>query len=163
MKSTLRLCLVVLFVSSWLTHAAAANLVTNDSFEQGALGLGSFQGWQTDLGDPATFVDSSGQTGPHFGQASDGLWSAYFGSTFENGGASISQTLVTTIGDTYSLTFDLANDNAGQAAANNFVASIGGSPVLSFTDLPAQDYIPEQYIFTAASNTTALTFFGYNE
>jgi hypothetical protein len=54
------------------------------------------QNWQTNLGDISTFVDSNGQTGLHFGKASDGLWAAYFGSTAADGAASISQTLATT-------------------------------------------------------------------
>jgi len=111
------LALVAALTVSGVAHGAT-NLVINGSFEQGAGGLGSFTGWSTVLGDAATFVDSSGQTGPHAGEASSGLWSAYFGSTAASGGALISEVLATTAGQLYALTFDLANDNAGFAASN---------------------------------------------
>lgn len=66
-------------------------------------------------------VDGSDQAGLLYGQAGDGVWSAYFGSTHAAAVASISQTLATTVGQTYLLTFDLANDNGGTAAVNGLV------------------------------------------
>jgi flagellin len=141
----------------------AANLVANGSFELGTLGIGSFQGWQTNLGDISTFVDSSGQTGPLYGQAFDGLWAAYFGSTAADGGASISQSLATTIGQQYLLTFELANDNGGLPPINNFIATVGAQQAFSFTNLPAQPYTSYQFTFIAASNQTPLTLFGSND
>jgi hypothetical protein len=149
-------------VVSGLAHAQA-NLVVNGSFEQGTAGIGSFSGWQTTLGDAATFVDSSGQSGPHPGQASDGLWSAYFGSTLASGGSSISQMLVTAIGQTYVLSFDIANDNGGGAAANAFSASIGAGVVKSFAGLGVQDYVHTLVSFTATSASTLLSFSAYND
>src|ERR1700760_3701791 len=113
MKLAIRFSLAIWLTVCGMAHAAPVNLVNNGSFEQGTLGIGSFQGWQTSLGDISTFVDSSGQTGPNFGQASDGLWAAYFGSTLADGGSSISQTLATTANQLYVLTFDMANDNGG--------------------------------------------------
>ncbi len=144
-------------------HAKGANLVTNGSFEQGTLGIGSFQGWQTNLGDPSTFVDSSGHTGPLYGEAFDGLWSAFFGSTAASGGATISQHLSTTVGQTYLLTFDLANDNAGSPAANHFSVAVGNTAAYSFTNLASQAYVAYQFNFTAAGSDTLLTFSGSNE
>lgn len=161
MKRTLFLSLAALAISG-LTHANAANLVTNGSFEQGLGGIGSFTGWQTVLGDASTFVDSSGQTGTHPGQASDGLWSAYFGSTAASGGSSISQILATSVGQTYLLTFDLANDNGGQPAHDALLASVGGIPVFS-ANLPTQDYAHERVFFIASGTQTALSFSGYND
>jgi hypothetical protein len=148
-------------IAGW-AHADA-NLVANGSFEQGTAGIGSFSGWQTTLGDPATFVDSSGQTGTHPGQASDGTWSAYFGSTLASGGSSISQWLATAIGQTYVLSFDIANDNGGAAAVNGFSASLGADVVQSFAGLGVQDYAHTLVSFTASSATTLLSFSGYND
>lgn len=163
MKRTLLLFLAASTLSS-VAHAAGLNLVTNGSFEQGVGGIGSFMGWQTVLGDAATFVDSNGQTGTHTGQASDGLWSAYFGSTAASGGSSISQTLNTVANQSYLLTFDLANSNAGLPPSNAFRASVGGgSPVFSVTNLAAQDYVHEQIAFVASSASTVLFFSGYND
>ena len=163
MKKTIRLSLAALAVFCGVAHATAANLVVNGSFEQGTLGFGSFAGWQTQIGDANTFVDSSGQTGLLYGQASDGLWSAYFGSTRADGGASISQTLATAAGQAYLLTFDLANDNGGAVAGNSFAVAVGSNPALSFTNLPNQNYLHEQYSFTASSNATSLSFSAYND
>lgn len=142
---------------------AAPNLVANASFEQGALGIGSFGGWTTTLGDPSTFVDSSGQTGPHFGQASDGLWSAWFGSTAADGGATISQVLATSANQRYALTFDVANDNGGLDPANALAVAVGGVQVLAIENLPSQDYARETVLFTAIGASTALSFFASND
>jgi Protein of unknown function (DUF642) len=160
---SLRLSLPALVMVCGAAHATAANLVVNGSFEQGALGIGSFTGWQTLIGDANTFVDSSGQTGLVYGQASDGVWAAYFGSTHAAGGASISQTPVTTLGQTYLLTFDLANDNGGAAAFNGLAVSVGGNPALSFANLTNQNYAHEQYLFVASTNATSLSFSAYND
>jgi hypothetical protein len=73
MKRTIWFSFAALLVGCGTASADGINLVTNGSFEQGTLGIGSFQGWQTNLGDISTFVDSGGLTGPHYGEASDGL------------------------------------------------------------------------------------------
>ncbi|MDY0743951.1 PEP-CTERM sorting domain-containing protein [Paucibacter sp. R3-3] len=142
---------------------AATNLVTNGSFELGLAGIGSFAGWPVSLGDPTTFVDSSGQTGSHPGQASDGLWSAYFGTTQAAGGSSISQLLPTVAGQSYLLSFDIANDNGDGAAANGFTMSIGGVAVDTASGLGVQDYAHKQFAFTATSASTLLSFAAYND
>lgn len=140
----------------------AANLVVNGSFERGSLGVGSFTGWTTALGDSTTFVDSSGQTGTHDGQASDGLWAAYFGSTQADGGATISQTLATTAGQRYLLSFDVANDNGGLDPANALSVAIGGVQVFAADDLASQDYVHETIAFTAGGAST-LSLFAFND
>ncbi len=161
MKSTLLLSLMMLAIACGT--ARASNLVTNGSFEEGILGIGSFEGWQTTLGDISTFVDSNGMTGTVFGDATDGIWSAFFGTTAADGGASISQNLATTANQKYLLSFDLANDNGGLAPANSLVVSIGGAPVLTFSDLGDQNYIREQSSFVASGGATSLEFSGFND
>jgi hypothetical protein len=163
MKSTIWLTLAAVTIVCGTASAAGVNLVTNGSFEQGTLGIGSFQGWQTFLGDISTFVDSSGQTGTKYGQATDGLWAAYFGSTAADGGASISQTLATTVNQDYLLSFDLANDNGGLSPINSFVVSVGNVTAFSFTDSPNQNFIHYQYAFDATSSATLLKFLGSND
>jgi Protein of unknown function (DUF642) len=140
----------------------AANLVVNGSFEQGSLGIGSFTGWTTVLGDSTTFVDSSGQTGTRYGQASDGLWAAYFGSTQADGGATISQTLATTAGQRYLLSFDVANDNGGLDASNALSVAVDGVQLFAADDLAAQDYVHETLAFTAGGAST-LSLFAFND
>ncbi len=153
--------LTVVFCAA--AFAAPVNLVTNGSFEQGTLGIGSFQGWQTTLGDASTFVDSSGQTGTKYGQATDGKWAAYFGSTTADGGASIAQTLTTAVSQMYVLTFDLANDNGGLVPSNDFIATVAGAPVFTVKNLPSQNFVHEQVTFTANDTSTTLQLFAYND
>ena len=163
MKSTILLLLTALVLAGSAAQAGVINLVTNGSFEQGVLGIATFQGWQTTLPDANTFVDSDGKTGTLYGDASDGLWSAFFGTPAAAGGASISQSLATTPNQLYSLSFDLANDNGGLTPVNSFVVSLGGAPVLTFTNIVDQVYIGEQYSFVASGNSTALEFSGSND
>lgn len=163
MTSRLVLTIAAALTLCGTAAAAPVNLVTNGSFEQGTLGIGSFQGWQTTLGDSSTFVDSSGQTGTKFGQATDGKWAAYFGSFAADGGASIAQSLATTAGQLYTVTFDLANDNGGQAASNSFAAYFGTALLFSATNLSNQDFVHRQLAFQATSATTVLRFTGYND
>lgn len=163
MKRSIWLSLAALVIVCGTGRAAAVNLVTNGSFEQGTLGIGSFQGWQTNLGDISTFVDSSGQIGSHYGQASDGLWAAYFGTTAADGSSSISQTLATTTNQGYLLSFDLANDNGGLPPINSFLVSLGNVTAFSFTNAADQNYIHYQYTFVASGSGTPLQFSGAND
>ena len=153
---------VALAVSLVPAASQATNLVVNGSFEQGSLGIGGFTGWTTALGDSTTFVDSSGQTGTHYGQASDGLWAAYFGSTQADGGATISQTLATTAGQRYLLSFDVANDNGGLDASNALSVDVNGVQVFVADNLAAQDYVHETLTFTAGGAST-LSLFAFND
>jgi PEP-CTERM motif len=91
------------------------------------------------------------------------VWAAYFGSTFASGGSSVSQTLATTANQLYFLTFDLANDNGGLPPSNSFVASIGGSPIFSFANLPDQGFVHEQFSFIATGPVTTLEFSAFND
>lgn len=160
-----RTCLSLAFTLALCGTASAApiNLVTNGSFEQGPGGIGSFVGWQLAQGDSSTFVDSNGQTGTRYGQATDGKWAAYFGSSAAAGGASITQTLATTAGQSYTLGFDLANDNGGQSASNSFMAYLAGTTVFTANNLASQNFVHQQIAFQATGASTSLRFFGSNE
>jgi hypothetical protein len=155
--------IAALALAAALPAQAAANLVANGSFESGAFGLGSFDGWATKLGDDATFVDSSGQTGVQPGKAEDGLWSAYFGSAAASGGATISQTLATTAGQAYALDFWLANDNSGGAAASAFSARVGGVSLFTASSLPTANCVHEHVVFAATSAASVLELAASNE
>jgi hypothetical protein len=156
------LALLAALVAPAASHAAA-NLVVNGSFEQGPAGLGSFDGWTTTLGDDDTFVDSTGVTGPFANEASDGLWSAYFGTTAADGGATIAQSLATTAGASYVLSFDVANDNQGGAAANGLVASLAGASVFALSDAADQGYVHESISFVAGAAPTSMSFAAFND
>ncbi len=147
----------IFLVAALLTGAigstqAANNLVVNGSFELGSFGIGSFQGWQTALGDATTFVDSSGQTGPLYGQASDACGRRTSGRCRRQAGATISQALATVAGQAYELSFDLASDNAGAAPLNEFVASIDGAKVYDGVNLADQAYVHERVSFVATGS-----------
>ena len=159
---TRTLASLALCAASIAAHAAG-NLVVNGSFEQGAGGIGSFDGWTTALGDDTTFVDSSGQAGTHYGQSTDGLWAAYFGSTQADGGATISQLLATTANQRYVLSFDVANDNGGLDPSNALAVDVDGVQVFGFQDAASQDYAHESITFTAGGASTALSFFAFND
>ena len=163
MNTSSRILAAFVLLAASAASQAAPNLVANGSFEQGSLGIGSFTGWTTSLGDPSTFVDSSGQSGPHYGQASDGLWSAWFGSTAADGGATISQALATSANQRYVLTFDVSNDNGGLDPANALTVAVGGVQVFAAENLQSQDYAHETVLFTAGGASTALSFFASND
>ena len=163
MKRLIWLFVAGLLVVCGTASPAGINLIANGSFEQGTLGIGSFQGWQTDLGDISTFVDSSGLTGPDYGDAIDGLWAAYFGTTAADGGSSIWQTLATAPNQGYLLSFDLANDNGGLSSLKSFLVSAGNSTAFSFSGAADQNYVHYEFPFIASSGATEVEFSGAND
>jgi hypothetical protein len=121
-----------------VAYPAKANLVTNPGFE-----TGDFTGW--------TVTGSAQVTGtlgflPHSGS---------FQAHITTG--SITQTLVTTAAQSYTISFWLASPS-GQAG-DTFVAKWGGSTI--FTE-PAQPLAYSEFTFTetASSTSTALQFLG---
>ena len=102
---------------------SSGNLVTNGSFE-----TGDFSDW-TVGGDSATlntgpqlFVDNTAESGTH---------AAAFGSM--GGDGTLSQTIATTPGETYTLSFWLENETAG-SDMNDFKAMWDGQTLLSLTN-----------------------------
>jgi hypothetical protein len=121
----------------------AANIVVNGDFE-----TGDFTGWT--LTGPTTFsaVDT---VAPHTGN-----FAAFFGDV----STTLQQSLATTIGGTYEISFWLMveSDPFSQTTPNSFSASFGGLPLISLVDIPEQFYT--QYVFdvTATSASTDLSF-----
>ena len=155
MKS-LRLALAALGLASGAAHADA-NLLLNGGFE-----TGSFSSWVVELGDDTTFVDY-GPRGSAVGDASDGRFLAFFGSTQVSGGSFISQTVATVPGRQYVLGFALANDNAGAAASNAFSVWDDGKALFAATQLATQGPVFESLVFTALGTTSTPRFGGYND
>jgi hypothetical protein len=126
--------------------SAQANLVINGGFEADPT---DFLGWNES---PGTYsgVDASA--------AHDGLYGAFFGTT--PGTSTISQTLATEAGKTYSVSFWLQNekDPNGDTAPNSFTFDWGGANVLSLTD--ASDFLFQHYEFfvVASSASTDISF-----
>ncbi|MFT3986514.1 hypothetical protein [Aestuariivirga sp.] len=132
-----------------MTGLARANLVTNGGFESG-----SFSGW-TLTGDTSYTTVNSGSN------AYAGTYYGSFGST--SGQAYLSQTIVTTIGASYTVSFRLANvgNILGTTSPNSFSASFGSS-LVSMTNSKAFGYTLYTYLVTATAATTTLQFSFYN-
>lgn len=144
MSHRIRISLVVLAALALFTRPAAANLVTNGSFE-----TGNFTGWSTsgNLGFTGVMGEFSGVL------PTDGSYQAYFGPIGSVGG--ITQTIATTPGATYAFSFDLANLGGGPSFVD---ATFGGTTVLSLTDPSAFQYTTHLFYVVASGDTTAVTF-----
>lgn len=123
---------------------ASAALVTNGGFETGTL-----NGW--------SLSGDGGFTGVDTGAAYDGSYAFYSGSS---GGATLSQSLATTSGGRYQLSFWLQNgsDGTGAAAPNMFSVRIGGVELLSLSDSISFGYTQYRVDFAALGTSTDLAF-----
>jgi hypothetical protein len=121
-----------------------ADLVVNGGFE-----TGDFTGWTTTGDYTFNGVASSGYA---FG-AQSGTYFAFLGNFSPDD--TLSQTLATTAGQTYQLSFYLAGDGA---TPNDFSATVGNTTVFSQTNIPYQDYQQFTSTFTATSSSTSLSF-----
>ena len=158
-----------LAVVAWMALAASAVLafagVTNGSFETGThssapfdtLSAGStdLAGWTIDSGN----VDWIGS----YWQAADGSRSIDLDG---NTPGAISQTLATTIGNTYEVTFALSGNPAGGSASKTLTVGATGAASASYTfdtgiagnSFSDMKWAAQVYSFVATSSTTVLTF-----
>ena len=121
--------------------AANANLVTNPGFE-----TGDFTGWTQGGNTGFSGVDNAT---PH-----SGTYAAFFGPVLSNG--TLSQTLATTPGDTYSIDFWLANEDT---SGNNFFSvSFDGNVLNSMTDASSFGYTEFNFSGLASTSSTVLEF-----
>jgi hypothetical protein len=70
----------------------------------------------------------------------------------------LSQVLATTVGQTYTISFELAHHSTNNA--NDFSAQFGGIPIFSLVNAAAFGYTLETFTATATSSSTELDFFG---
>jgi hypothetical protein len=127
---------------------AGDNLVTNGSFE-----TGDFTGWT--LSGDTTFTGVCNVSNcPGAFAPEDGTFAAYFGPVGDT--ATISQTIATTPGDEYSLSFYLANPVGG--TPNYFNVTFGNSS-FSFTNFGTA-FTWQQFTLTTLATTdqTQLSF-----
>ncbi|MBI3350360.1 MAG: PEP-CTERM sorting domain-containing protein [Burkholderiales bacterium] len=141
MKKTLACSLVA--AALFATGAARADLVTNGDFE-----TGTFAGWTTTLD---ALNDSVNMEVPQAG-----LWGASFGGPK----SSISQTLATVAGSTYSISFwlMLEADANGVVIPNAFEVDFGSFVGPTFTDATEFGYTYIEFLAVATSASTDLTF-----
>jgi choice-of-anchor C domain-containing protein len=122
-------------------------------FEQLNTGDTSLDGWTVDAGS----VDWIGTYWP----ARDGSMSIDMSGT---GAGTISQTFVTTIGNTYTVSFYLSGNPAGPPAVKTLDVSATGGTAGSYTfdttgnDLTSMNWTLETYSFLATSTSTTLSF-----
>jgi Carbohydrate binding domain/PEP-CTERM motif len=144
LRILLAICLIV-FGTAVMAHA---QLVTNGGFESG-----DFTGW-TVTGDTTFSGVCDVSTCPGGYAPYEGNYAAYFGPVGDT--ITISQMITTTPGDTYSLSFYLANPVGG--TPNYFSVSFGTAS-FSFTNFGAA-FDWQQFVMTtvATGNQTELSF-----
>ncbi len=146
LKKTLRPLLCSAFVIAGLAtlpgqaFAAGINLVQNGGFETGDLGS-----W--------TQVGNTGFGGVFCGGAPEGSCEAFFGPLGSPGG--ITQSVATTPGGRYSISFVFTSDGGAPAS---FEADFGGQTLLSLTNPPAAGDQTFNFTGFATSAATLLQF-----
>jgi hypothetical protein len=142
--TTRRLVPVLVATLLALSSTAQANLVTNPGFE-----TGDFTGW-TQFGNVGfTGVDGS----PH-----SGSFAAFFGPVGSLG--FLSQTLATTPGVRYDLSFFLQSDGG---TPNQFQVSWNGSLISDQLNLPAFGYTERDFLSLLATTSTTPLVFGFRD
>jgi hypothetical protein len=143
MKRSLRWCIAcvaALGFAADLPGTAKADLVVNGDF-----GTGDFTGWS--LSGDSSYAYVSGSPGDYAAALS----------TSGMGDGFLTQTLSTTVGQDYLVSFLLAGDGA---TPNSLVVSLGGTTLVSLTDVPDTLSSPVLYSFdfTASSSSSLLQF-----
>jgi choice-of-anchor C domain-containing protein len=158
---------LAIVASIWLLVSAALAFdgLSNGSFETGAFsgapydplnaGATNLTGWTIESGS----VDWIGS----YWQAADGARSIDLSG---NGPGAISQTLATTIGNTYVVTFFLSGNPEGAPAAKTLTVGASGADAKSFTfDIGVagntrsdMKWAAQEYSFVATNSSAVLTF-----
>jgi hypothetical protein len=124
-------------------RAVVPNLIVNGNFSSG------FSGWV-----PVNNVHTGTRTSPV------GTTGAYFSDTSVTWTDTLSQTISTTVGHSYQLSFYLFN-NGGPY--DGFSATLGGVTQLLLTNPGAFNWRQYTYDVVATSTSTLLRFAGYNK
>lgn len=136
----------VLCAAAFLVGANAQAAITNGDFESG-----DFTGW--------TLAGSQDLTGVTLDYQHGGLYAAFFGEV--GAPSSIAQSLSTTAGQTYSVSFWISNLGGNPLNPNTFSTAevlVDGASAWSLSDKTVTDYTQYQFQFTAAASSTELAF-----
>jgi hypothetical protein len=151
--------------ASSICDAVNGNLVLNCGFEALNPDSSSPNGDGYPGNDPVvawTYTPASSGTNSYVtGVPNSGSYSFGFGA-YESLNDTISQTLATTVGKSYTINFYVAGDGDPDNNGNAFVASWGGTTLLSLTDDVASSYVLESYTEVATSTSTTISFGGYD-
>ena len=139
MKSLLILGLSTVLIGTTTSATYAANLVGNGDFETG------FLGWTQSGNNRSPYIDNTDAYSGTSSAALDAVGSLGF----------LSQNLVTTLGETYSLTYYLESDGS---TPNEFKTTVGGNVLFDQTNIPEQSFSKYKSNFAATSSSTQLEF-----
>lgn len=172
MRSRIQVLGVSFICLACIATSANANLLTNGSFELGTLvndgnatetfnaGPTSITGWSA-VGRQVSWIEAGN---PFFLSAEDG--SRFLDLTAYNPGApfgGVTQSIATTIGDQYSLSFFLGSYTTRWGGPPVSILASAGGTSQTFTDsavTTSSTWVPFTMDFTATSNTTAVTLTG---
>jgi len=160
-SSLIVFCLAVVAGLSVAPRAHAQqgiNLVQDPGFES-ATDANTAPGWTLSSGFGTDYVFTDGGTTASGGSANSGLWYAEFAATSAANAqsATLSQTIATTAGSYYTVSFFLANFGGPH---DTFLATFGGQTILSLTDASAFSYTKYTMVIKATSANSVLAFTG---
>jgi len=135
----MRALLLAVVAAVSLTNIAHANILTNGGFE-----TGDFSGWTQGGNTAATYVGNNPNT-PHTGS-----FAAELGPTITPG--TLSQTLATTAGASYSISFWL--ENTAGSTPNSVTAMWDSSTLLSITNFVNRAWTLNTFTVTGTGSDT---------
>jgi hypothetical protein len=141
-RLAIHLTLALGLVTGVASTAGATSILFNGGFE-----TGDFSGWIQGGNTGSTGVECPGVSG------AQGNCDAFLGPVGSNG--TLSQLLTTVPGQSYTISFALANDGG---TPSFFSAAFGGATLVSQTNLPASTYQLLTFVQTATSTSTNLLF-----